>query len=146
MFLRRSPIGLFLMVGFGLLLGAALFGGTEAVGSVVAAPFLVLGFMFKVVLFFMLFGLVAKIFAGSVGRGRRSGTGPAHPEDRGLMRPRPMAERFKPTQTHGCRKVDLPASVVVDSHHVRSKRSFIITLSHAATKSRTNFSSPSLAP
>jgi hypothetical protein len=72
MFLRRSPIGLFLMVGFGLLLGAALFGGTEAVGSVVAAPFLVLGFMFKVVLFFMLFGLAAKMFAGSVRRDRRT--------------------------------------------------------------------------
>lgn len=77
MFLRRSPIGLFLMVGFGLLLGAALFGGTEAVGSVVAAPFVVLGFMFKIVLFFMLFGLIAKLFAGSARRGK-NWSGPRH--------------------------------------------------------------------
>lgn len=69
---RRGPFGVLLMLGFGLLLGAALFGGAGAVGSVVAAPFLVLGFMFKIVLFFMLFGLIAKMFAGSAGRGRRS--------------------------------------------------------------------------
>ncbi len=74
MFLRRSPIGLFLMVGCGLLLGAALFGSIEAAGSVVAAPFLVLGFMFKMFLFFVLFGLVAKMFAGSVRRDRRTRT------------------------------------------------------------------------
>ena len=71
MFLRRGPFGLFLMVGAGILLGAALFGSSEAVGGLVVAPFLVLGLMFKVVLFFMLFGLVAKMFAGSAGRDRR---------------------------------------------------------------------------
>ncbi len=74
MFLRRGPLGLFLMVGFGLLLGAALFGGVGAVGSVVAAPFLVLGFMFKVVLFFVLFGLVARMLAGCSKRDRRPRT------------------------------------------------------------------------
>ena len=77
MFLRRGPLGLFLIVGFGLLLGAALFGGTEAVGSVVAAPFVVLGFMFKIVLSFMLFGLIAKLFAGSARRGK-NWSGPRH--------------------------------------------------------------------
>ena len=77
MFLRRSPIGLLLMVGFGLLLGAALFGGTAAVGSVVAAPFVVLGIMFKIVLFFMLFGLIAKLFAGSARRDK-NWSGPRH--------------------------------------------------------------------
>jgi hypothetical protein len=56
-------------LGVGLLLGAALFGGTAAVGSVLAAPFVVLGFIFKVVLFFLLFGLIARLFAGSARRG-----------------------------------------------------------------------------
>jgi len=69
MIMRRSPFGVLLLLGIGLLLGAALFGGTAAVGSVLAAPFVVLGFMFKVVLFFLLFGLMARLFAGSARRG-----------------------------------------------------------------------------
>ena len=69
---RRGPFGVLLMLGVGVLLGAALFGGAGAVGSVVAAPFLVLGFLFKIVLFFMLFGLIARMFAGSSGRNRNS--------------------------------------------------------------------------
>ena len=64
---RRSPFAMVLMVGFGLLLGAALFGGIESVGAVLAAPFIVLGFIFKVALFFLLFGLFARFV------GRRSG-------------------------------------------------------------------------
>ncbi len=68
--MRRSPFGVLLLLGIGLMLGAALFGGTAAIGSVLAAPFVVLGFMFKVVLFFMLFGLIAKLFAGSARRSR----------------------------------------------------------------------------
>ena len=71
MFMRRSPFGVFLMVGLGLLLGAALFGGIEAAGSVLAAPFVVLGFMFKVLLVFLLLGLMARLFARSAGRRTR---------------------------------------------------------------------------
>jgi len=68
----RGPFGLLFMVGFGVLLGAAIFGGPAAVGGLVVAPFVVLGFVFKIILFFMLFGLVVRMFAGSGGRGRRS--------------------------------------------------------------------------
>ena len=75
--MRRSPFGVLLLLGIGLLLGAALFGGTAAVGSVLAAPFVVLGFMFKIVLFFMLFGLIAKLFAGSARR-NKNWSGPRH--------------------------------------------------------------------
>ena len=69
MIMRRSPFGVLLLLGIGLLLGAALFGGTAAVGSVLAAPFVVLGFIFKIFLFFLLFGLVARMFARSAQRG-----------------------------------------------------------------------------
>ena len=64
MYARRSPFRLMLMVGLGVLLGAALFGGAEAAGAVLAAPFVILGFVFKVALFFLLFGFVAKVFGG----------------------------------------------------------------------------------
>lgn len=67
---RRSPFGVLLMVGFGVLIGAAVFGGTEAVTGLMAAPFVVLGFFFKVLLFFMLFGLFLRLFAGRGARGR----------------------------------------------------------------------------
>jgi hypothetical protein len=67
---RRSPFGVLLMVGFGVLIGAAVFGGAEAVTGLMAAPFVVLGFFFKVLLFFMLFGLFLKLVAGNRGRGR----------------------------------------------------------------------------
>ena len=69
---RRGPFGLLFMVGFGVLLGAAIFGGPGAVGGLVVSPFVVLGFVFKIILFFMLFGLMVRLFAGSGGRGRRS--------------------------------------------------------------------------
>jgi hypothetical protein len=69
MFWRRSPFGVLLVVGSGVLLGAALFGGAGAVGSLVAAPFIVLGFLFKIVLFFLLFGLAVRLFAGTRRRG-----------------------------------------------------------------------------
>jgi hypothetical protein len=65
MTMRRSPFGVLLFVGIGLLLGAALFGGTAAVGNVLAAPLVALGFLFKIVLFFLLFSLIARLFAGS---------------------------------------------------------------------------------
>lgn len=67
---RRSPFGVLLMVGFGVLIGAAVFGGTEAVTGLLAAPFVVLGFFFKILLFFLLFGLFFKLVVG--GRGRSS--------------------------------------------------------------------------
>ncbi len=70
MYRRRSPFGVFILLGVGVLLGAALFGGPGAVGGLVAAPFIVLGVMFKIVLFFMLFGLAARLLAGHGGRGR----------------------------------------------------------------------------
>lgn len=66
--MRRSPFAMFLMVGFGLLLGAALFGGVESVGAVLAAPFIVLGFVFKVAFFFLLFGLFARFIGRRAGR------------------------------------------------------------------------------
>ncbi len=67
---RRGPFGVLVLVGLGILLGAALFGGMGAIGSVLAAPLLVLGFLFKIVLFFILFGLVARLFAGAGARSR----------------------------------------------------------------------------
>jgi len=67
---RRSPFGVLLIVGFGVLIGAAVFGGTGAVTGLMAAPFVVLGFFFKVLLFFMLFGLFLRLFAGRGTRGR----------------------------------------------------------------------------
>lgn len=66
----RSPFGLLFVVGFGVLIGAVLFGGAEAIGTVLAAPSVALGFILKIVLFFMLFGLLTRVFAG-VGGSRR---------------------------------------------------------------------------
>ena len=82
--MRRSPFAMFLMVGFGLLLGAAIFGGIESVGAVLAAPFIVLGFIFKVALFFLLFGLFARFV------GRRAGR---HWEDGEVWKERWQAQR-----------------------------------------------------
>jgi hypothetical protein len=90
MYMRRSPFGVLLMVGLGLLLGAALFGGTEVVGSVLAAPFLVLGFMFKVLLVFLFLGLMTRWFARSAGRNQRNWRGQSRdwwPEETGRRRP-----------------------------------------------------------
>jgi len=67
MFARRSPFRLLLLVGLGVLLGALLFGGAETAGAVVAAPLLILGFIFKAVLFVFLFGFIAKMFGGFAG-------------------------------------------------------------------------------
>ena len=80
MFRRRGPFAVLVMVSFGILLGAALFGGAEAVGSLVAAPFIALGFVFKIVLFFILFGLVVRLLAGTRKRGRqeKNWSGPPH--------------------------------------------------------------------
>lgn len=64
MYARRSPFRLLLLVGLGVLLGAALFGGSEAAGAVIAAPLVIFGFMFKVALFLLLFGFLAKAFGG----------------------------------------------------------------------------------
>lgn len=77
MSMRRSPFGMILMVGFGVLLGAALFGGSAAVGGLVAAPFMVLGFLFKVALLVMLFGLAASFFAGFGGRRNKGWSRPS---------------------------------------------------------------------
>lgn len=64
MFMRRSPFGLFLVLGAGLLLGAALFGGPETAGGLLAAPFIVVGLVFKIALFALLFGFIAKKVGG----------------------------------------------------------------------------------
>ncbi len=111
MMLRRSPFGLFLLVGMGILLGAALFGSSGAVAGLVAAPFLVLGFVFKIALFFILFGLMAKMFAGAGHRNRRgwNRSGPPRPwwseeggspwsarrESSDRDEPKPMGDRFE---------------------------------------------------
>lgn len=68
MYARRSPFRTFLMVGLGILLGAAIFGGAETAGALVAAPLVVLGFLFKMVLFFLLFGFIARAFTGFAGK------------------------------------------------------------------------------
>ena len=111
MMLRRSPFGLFLLVGMGILLGAALFGSSGAVSGLVAAPFLILGFVFKIVLFFILFGLMAKMFTGAGSRNRRgwNRSGPSRPwwseeggspwsarrESSGRDEPKPAGDRFE---------------------------------------------------
>ncbi len=68
---RPSLFGTVLLVGFGVLIGAAAFGGADAIGGLVTAPLAVLGFMFQVLLFFLLFGLVMRLLVG----GRRSPIG-----------------------------------------------------------------------
>lgn len=111
MMMRRSPFGLLLLVGIGILLGAALFGSSGAVAGLVAAPFLILGFLFKIVLFLILFGLMAKMFTGAGSRSRRgwSRSGPSRPwwleersspwstrrESSGRDEPKPMGDRFE---------------------------------------------------
>lgn len=103
---RRSPFAMFLMVGFGLLLGAAIFGGVESVGAVLAAPFIVLGFIFKVALFFMLFGL----FARFVGRRAR------HWDDGDVWKERWQEQRGgwsppqRPSQTSGRSESSRPSA------------------------------------
>jgi len=73
MFARRSPFGLLLLVGLGVLLGALLFGGAATAGTVVAAPLIILGFLFKIVLFVFLFGFIAKMLGGFAGHRGWSG-------------------------------------------------------------------------
>ena len=73
MYARRSPFRLFLMIGLGILLGAALFGGGETAGAMVAAPLLILGFVFKAVLFVFLFGFIAKMVGGFAGHRAENG-------------------------------------------------------------------------
>lgn len=60
---RRSPLGVALMVGFGVLLGAAIFGEGVA-ASILAVPFVIAGFLFKVLFFMLLFGFLMKAFRG----------------------------------------------------------------------------------
>ena len=85
----RSPFGMLFMVGFGVLIGAVLFGGAEAVGTVLAAPFVALGFIFKVVLFFMLMGLVFRLLArGNGGRRGKCWSGPSRQEWSNRTHPR----------------------------------------------------------
>ena len=76
---RRGLFGAFLMIGFGLLLGAVLFGGAGDVGTVLAAPLVALGFLFKVFLFFMLLSLIARLVfrAGHAGRRSKCWSGPS---------------------------------------------------------------------
>ena len=71
---------MFLMVGIGVLLGAALLGSSEVVGGLVVAPFVVLALVFKIALLFLLFGFVAKMLGGAT-EAARSGWGwhgPSH--------------------------------------------------------------------
>ncbi len=61
--MRRSPLGLLFLVGLGVLFGASLSGGTATLGWL-AAPFLALGFIFKILFFVLILGFIAKAFRG----------------------------------------------------------------------------------
>ena len=78
--MRRSPIALLFFVGLGVLVGATVVGGTSGAATVVAAPFIVLGFIFKIMLAVFLFGLLARMFGGHRGgqnhHGHRGKGGP----------------------------------------------------------------------
>lgn len=67
---RPGLFGVVVLVGFGVLIGAAAFGGEGALSGLLAAPLAVVGFMFQALLFLLLFGLVMKIVVGR--RVRRS--------------------------------------------------------------------------
>ncbi len=62
--MRRGPLGLLFLVGLGVLIGASLSGGTAATVGWLAAPFLVLGLIFKILFFVLIFGFIAKAFGG----------------------------------------------------------------------------------
>lgn len=63
---RRNPISGLLLLGFGLMLGAAMFGGGGTAATLVAAPVLALGFVLKVMLFLVFFSFLAKAFGRNV--------------------------------------------------------------------------------
>ena len=65
---RRSPFSALLLLGFGLMLGAVLFGSPGTASTLVAAPIIALGFVFKVMFFMLLFGLVARAFGRNAAR------------------------------------------------------------------------------
>jgi len=69
---RRSPISGLLLLGFGLMLGAALFGNGGTAATLVAAPVLALGFVFKVMLFMFLFSFLARAFGRNTHRSHNS--------------------------------------------------------------------------
>jgi hypothetical protein len=71
--MRRSPFGILILVGLGVLLGATLSGGSAATAGWLAAPFLVFGLIFKILFFFLLFGFVARAFGGHRRWGKPSG-------------------------------------------------------------------------
>lgn len=89
MWRRRSLFGTFLIVGFGVFLGAAIFGGPGAVGTVLAAPLVAVGFVFKIFLFFMLFGLMSRLIfrAGATGGRGKCWSGPSGREWSDRTRP-----------------------------------------------------------
>ena len=62
--MRRGPFGLLVFVGLGVLIGATLAGGSAATAGWLAAPFLVVGLIFKIAFFFLLLGFVARAFGG----------------------------------------------------------------------------------
>ncbi|MBK5266329.1 MAG: hypothetical protein JJE47_02760 [Acidimicrobiia bacterium] len=78
--MRRSPFGILILVGLGVLLGATLSGGSAATAGWLAAPFLVFGLIFKILFFFLLFGFIAKAFGGH--RRWEKATGPWSEEAR----------------------------------------------------------------
>lgn len=65
---RRSPFSTLFLLGFGLVLGAALFGAPGTTSTLLAAPFIALGFVFKVLFFVFMFGLVARALGKSMGQ------------------------------------------------------------------------------
>ncbi len=62
--MRRSPLGLLFLVGLGVLFGVSLAGGSAATAGWLAAPFIVLGFIFKILFFFLIIGFIAKAVGG----------------------------------------------------------------------------------
>lgn len=71
--IRRSPFSAFLLVGFGLVVGAALV-GEGAAGGLLALPILAVGLVFKVMFFMLLIGFFMRVFGGRNHR-HMSGTG-----------------------------------------------------------------------
>ena len=70
---RRNPISGLLLLGFGLMLGALLFGAGGTTATWVATPLIVLGFGLKLMLFMLFFGVMARAFGRKTHwRGRSS--------------------------------------------------------------------------
>jgi hypothetical protein len=68
---RRNPISGLLLLGFGLMLGAVLFGAGGTTPTWVAAPLIVLGFGLKLMLFMLILGFMARAIGRTTHRSSR---------------------------------------------------------------------------